>query len=117
MVIEKITVVREAEKNNRIDSMLFFLVCKGCPTCECIDVPKQQDVQCEEIVCDVVCKYGYQRDERGCQQCACNTCPMTRCRMFCMYGFRRNEDGCEVCECDWSPVVENIQCDDVWVYH
>lgn len=84
----------------------------GCPTCECIDVPKQQDVQCEEIVCDAACKYGYQRDERGCQQCACNTCPMTRCRMFCMYGFRRNEDGCEVCECDWSPVVENIQCDE-----
>jgi len=110
MDFEKTTVV------GREEIRLFFQNwCVGCPTCECAEEPKQQEVQCEQTICDLNCKYGYQRDERGCEQCVCNSCPLTSCRMFCKYGFRRNQDGCEVCDCDWSPVAENIQCDEVWV--
>ena len=86
----------------------------GCQTCDCEEVEQPpKDKTCEQVVCDLTCKYRYQRDENGCEICACNQCPLGLCRMFCAYGFRRNEDGCEICECDWRPVAEKILCDEV----
>jgi hypothetical protein len=59
------------------------------------------------------CQYGLQRDEFGCELCACNRCPLITCGLFCPYGFRQNDAGCEICECDQSPIGENIQCSEV----
>jgi len=94
---------------------LRFLFFVGCQTCDCIDEPQQRtEDKCLPLTCDLNCKYGVQRDESGCQICACNSCPPRQCRMFCTYGFRKNpEDGCDICECDWTPVAEKIQCDEV----
>ncbi|CAF1600404.1 unnamed protein product, partial [Didymodactylos carnosus] len=86
-----------------------------CVTCTCNDQETgivTLDSNCIPLQCSQVCKYGFERDEFGCQLCSCNKCPLHTCRMFCLYGFQKDEDGCDKCECDSTPIENQITCSD-----
>ncbi len=36
--------------------------------------------ECEPVLCDLYCEFGFARDDRGCEVCACNPPPVGECR-------------------------------------
>ena len=72
-----------------------------CPKCYC---PVKRSL-CPPN-CQMVCPYGYEKDERGCNTCKCkpkshlSKCPSLNCLMLhCEGGFKVDENNCDTCEC------------------
>ncbi|MER2561714.1 MAG: hypothetical protein ABTQ32_13385 [Myxococcaceae bacterium] len=72
------------------DSRSGLLPCGDAATCAPLDA-------------GAVC--GFERDERGCERCACAmvdagpACQPTICGLACSAGFERDDAGCERCAC------------------
>nr|QPK77438.1 antistasin-like factor C [Hirudo verbana] len=61
--------------------------------------------KCSDHICGMYCKFGFERDEKGCEICKCKEelcnvkCSGKLCKMYCHLGFERDENGCEICKC------------------
>jgi hypothetical protein len=101
-------------------------VCPAGTVCEHVDAvlesPKACLPACEPPPCDLLCPWGYDRNELGCEVCRCAQapgCPRNDCALYCPWGFERDANGCEVCACAVQPgcapleVCSNI-CDNGW---
>ncbi|XP_038046743.1 multiple epidermal growth factor-like domains protein 6 [Patiria miniata] len=58
---------------------------------------------CRPVLCRMYCRFGWDRDENGCEICKCKAppsdCKPLLCRLGCRNGYQTDENGCDICKC------------------
>ncbi|GAB1609489.1 cysteine-rich motor neuron 1 protein-like isoform X3 [Argonauta hians] len=76
--------------------------------CKRMTIPQGQCCPVCKDNCSVSCKYGYENNGKGPQNCKCAAppvrCPViTSCNRRCKFGYKRTRNGCLRCKCHACP--------------